>query len=310
MDLRQLTVLCAVADHRGFSAAARALHTAQSNVSTHVGHLERELGARLVDRRSGAMTDVGALVVRRARRVQAELDALAADVASVAGHIAGGVRLGVIGTTARWLVPPLLDVVGAEHERIALVVVDATTTSLVPQVTEGRLDLAVVNLAVTDPDAEAEPLFDEDRLLVVPADHPLADRDGGGPIDVADLAELDLLLEPKGTAFRDGLDADAARAGVALRPLAEVDGMQLVSALAFEGYGPAILPATAVPARSDGRWRKIEVLGITPRSVGLVTRRRAALSTPAGAVREVLHRVVAHEAAGRAGLRVTGAPRP
>jgi LysR family hydrogen peroxide-inducible transcriptional activator len=241
--------------------------------------------------------------------VQAELDALAADVASVAGHIAGGVRLGVIGTTARWLVPPLLDVLGAEHERIALVVVDATTTSLVPQVTEGRLDLAVVNLAVTDPDAEAEPLFDEDRLLVVPADHPLAAREGDS-IGVADLAELELLLEPKGTAFRDGLDADAARAGVALRPLAEMDGMQLVSALAFEGYGPAILPATAVPAGSDGRWRKIEVAGITPRSVGLVTRRRAALSTPAGAVREVLHRVVAREAAGRAGLRVTGAPRP
>jgi LysR family hydrogen peroxide-inducible transcriptional activator len=32
MDLRQLSALTAVADHSSFSAAARALHTVQSNV--------------------------------------------------------------------------------------------------------------------------------------------------------------------------------------------------------------------------------------------------------------------------------------
>ena len=50
MDLRQLAALTAVADHRSFSAAARALHTVQSNVSAHIANLERELGTPLVDR--------------------------------------------------------------------------------------------------------------------------------------------------------------------------------------------------------------------------------------------------------------------
>ena len=50
MDLRQLTALVAVADTGSFSAAARALHTVQSNVSTHIARLERELGVTLVDR--------------------------------------------------------------------------------------------------------------------------------------------------------------------------------------------------------------------------------------------------------------------
>ena len=45
MDLRQLGALVAVADHRSFSAAARSLHTVQSNVSTHIARLERELGS-------------------------------------------------------------------------------------------------------------------------------------------------------------------------------------------------------------------------------------------------------------------------
>ena len=78
MDLRQLAALTAVADHRSFSAAARALHTVQSNVSTHVARLERELGAVFVDRTTGLLTEAGELVVARARRIQAELDALGA----------------------------------------------------------------------------------------------------------------------------------------------------------------------------------------------------------------------------------------
>src|SRR6187551_2096273 len=155
MDLRQLAVLTAVADHRSFSAAARALHTVQSNVSTHVARLERELGTSLVDRTSGVLTDAGELVVARARRVQAELEALTSDVASSVGDIAGQVRFGVIGTIGRWLIPLLLAEMKAKHPKVQVVVVDATTTSLVPQLAARQLDLAVVNLPVTHPDVES-----------------------------------------------------------------------------------------------------------------------------------------------------------
>ena len=44
MDVRQLAALVAIADHGTFSAAARALFTVQSNVSSHIARLERELG--------------------------------------------------------------------------------------------------------------------------------------------------------------------------------------------------------------------------------------------------------------------------
>ena len=62
MDRKQLRALLAVADHRSFSAAARSLHTVQSNVSTHVARLERELGVTLIDRASNEPTDEGRVV--------------------------------------------------------------------------------------------------------------------------------------------------------------------------------------------------------------------------------------------------------
>src|SRR5216683_2251972 len=88
MDLRQLAALVAVAEHRSFSAAADALHTVQSNVSTHVARLEKELGVQLVDRQSGQLTDEGQAVVDRARRIAAELDALVSDVAALRDGVA------------------------------------------------------------------------------------------------------------------------------------------------------------------------------------------------------------------------------
>ncbi len=150
MDLRQLTALVAVAEGGSFSAAARSLHTVQSNISTHIARLERELGATLVDRATGTLTEEGRVVVDRARHIQGELAAIAADVAALRDVVSGSVRLGCIGTVGRWLVPLVLERVTVEHPQIHLVVVDATTTSLVPQLLSDALDLAVVNLPIAD----------------------------------------------------------------------------------------------------------------------------------------------------------------
>ena len=304
MDLRQLSALTAVADHRSFSAAARALHTVQSNVSAHIANLERELKTPLVDRTTGHLTEAGELVVVRARRVQAELDALGSDVASSLGEISGVVRFGVIGTTGRWLVPRLLTALADAHPKVRLVAVDATTTSLLPQLAAGSLDAAIVNLPANDPDVDTEILFEEEHVLLLTDDHELAGR---ASVTLAELADVPLLLEPRGTGFRDDLDADAERAGVTLTPQAEVDGMRLLASLAYEGYGAAILPASAVVERPESGWTTVSIEGTTPRGVGLATPRRGRLAAPTRSSIEVLRAVIAAEVPNRPLLHLRSA---
>jgi DNA-binding transcriptional LysR family regulator len=299
MDLRQLAALVAVADSGSFSAAARSLHTVQSNVSTHIARLERELGATLVDRSSGELTEEGAAVVDRARHIHGELDAIIADVAALRDEVAGHVRLGCIGTVGRWLVPVLLEELANRHPKVEVVVVDATTNSLIPQLLIDRLDLAVVNLPVPDPEVATEVLFDEDRIVVAPNDHPLA---GHEAVTLEELARYPLLLEPAGTSFRDELDQEVAKAGLALHPKAEVDGLRLIASLAFEGFGAAIVPATAAPRWLEGQWRRVSVDGLAQRTVGVARRRRGRLSAPARAVHDTLRDVVAREGTDMAGV--------
>jgi LysR family hydrogen peroxide-inducible transcriptional activator len=299
MDLRQLAALVAVADTGTFSAAAARLHTVQSNVSTHVARLERELGAVLVDRSAGRLTEEGAVVVARARRVQNELDALTADVASVGDEVAGRVRMGVIGTTGRWLVPPLLGAVTTRYPRVRMAVLEGNTTTLLPQLLAGALDLVVVNLPVDDPDVATDGLFEEDLVLVSPAGHPLAHRDS---VDVADLADHDLLLPPPGISIRVELDRAAGAAGVALSAKAELDGLRLIASLAFEGFGAAVLPASAVPGRGGGAWRQAPIHHLGRRRVGMARRRRGLPSAPARALHGVVADVVARQAATQNGV--------
>ena len=290
MDLRQLAALTAVAETGSFSAAARRLHTVQSNVSTHVARLEAELGAMLVDRASGTLTEEGDVVVARARRVHHELESLRADVDSMLHEVSGSVRLGCIGTVGRWLVPRLLPAIAERHPHVHVVVVDATTTSLVPQLLSETLDLGVVNLPLGGTELATEPLFDEDRVILAPLDHPLAAE---GTIELSQVGEHPLLLEPQGTAFRDELDDAVRSIGVTLDVQAEIDGIRLLTSLAFDGFGPAMVPATAAPAWMGASCRRVTVDGLTPRSVGLATPRRARLSAPARAVRDLIRDLVA-----------------
>jgi DNA-binding transcriptional LysR family regulator len=290
MDLRQLHAIIAIAEHGSFSAAADALQTVQSNVSTHIKKLEAELGSELIDRSSGELTDAGSLVVSRARRVITEIDAMSADVTALSHEVAGTVRLGIIGTAARWIVPSLVDLVPELHPMLHLVFVEATTAGLGEQLASGQVDLGVLGLPFSGGDLRIVPLFEEDLVLVLPKTHPIAHQP---LVRLTDLPDLPLLLPLRGIAYRDELDAVTAAHRVTLRPLVEMDSLRLISALTFEGCGFAVLPSGAVSERRSQEWALVPVEGLAPRLVGVAQRRRGLPSAPVRAVLQVLRDIVA-----------------
>ena len=304
MDLRQLQAFLAVVEHGGFTAAARATHTVQSNISTHVARLERELEATLIDRSTGRPTEEGEAVLTRVRRIQTELASLQADVSSLRGSPRGTVRLGIIGTTARWLTPILVETLAVESPDIQLVVTDGTTRSLELRLLDGELDVGLVSLPVEDPEIRTTALFDEDHVVVGPNDHPLAKIDG--PVDLAELAKHKLMLAAPGTPFRQEVDETFRAKGLRVQAKLEVDGLRLLASLAFQGFGVAIVPATAAPGWVGGDWTRIQVEGLSRRTVGLAARRRGMPTVAAQATVSVLRKVVATHAPELQGLHIAG----
>jgi DNA-binding transcriptional LysR family regulator len=291
MEIRHLRALVSVSEHGSFSGAADALGTVQSNISAHVARLEKELGTTLVDRSAGRLTAEGEVVAARAYRILGEIDAVTADLGALRAEVGGTVRIGMIGTTARWITPILLADLSVRHPNLHLVVADGTTSSLEPQLAAGRFDMAVLTLPVPGRDLTFESLFEEDLVLVVPVDDdPLV---GVNRIALSDLTRFELLLPAPGTVFRAEIDSAVRPAGVRLRPRAELDGVRLLASLTFEGYGPAVLPASAVPPHLRPRFRLVGIDDLPPRHVVLVQRTRGLPSAGARAVIHTLRHVLA-----------------
>lgn len=301
VDVRQLSALVAIADHGTFSAAARALFTVQSNVSSHVARLEKELGVTLVDRAHGGLTDEGSRVVERARRVLRELDDITAEMAQRDGDIVGDVRLGILGTTARWLLPRLLSETVSRYPHVRPIVAEGSTSVLIPALVSGQYNAAIIHLPVDESELTIEPLFAEDLLLLVGPVHPLAEHD---EISLADLAGNRLLLPPPGSALRRVLDRAARSVGVQLEAQAEIDGVRLLATLAVDGHGAAIVPATAVPQTTARRYKSIRVPELPPRVVALAYRRRPPPQAAARALFEVLRSVLPGRALELPGVRL------
>ena len=290
MDLKQLEAVVGIADHGSFSLAAAALGTVQSNISGRIARLEKELDATLVDRATGSLTEDGEIVVGRARRVLGELEAIMSDVVSAHSDVAGSVRTGMIGTTGRWLIPRTFAALRQRHPRIRLLVTEGTSTSLEPQLLLGQLDFAVLTTPVHSGELQVEPLFEEDLLLVIPKEHPLAARHGvdDGPLPLGELEGLEMLLPLSGTALRDEIDQAIEPGGVVLTASIELDGLRTLASLVIDGYGPGILPSTAVPEHLRDRFRVMTLEGFPQRHVGLVSRRHGLPSAPSRAVRDLL----------------------
>ncbi|MEK7410371.1 MAG: LysR family transcriptional regulator substrate-binding protein, partial [Actinomycetota bacterium] len=225
----------------------------------------------------------------RARRVVHELEDIAADVHSTDMVIEGETRLGCIGTTARWLMPRLLSALGNAHPRVHATVYEGATSLLIPRLLSGDLDGAIIHFPVDHPELALETLFAEDLVLLVHNNFEWASRES---VSITELAQRPILLPPRTNALRRILDRVAASHRVALQPLVEIDGMRLLASLAFEGFGPAVVPATAIPTWLRGDFARVSIPELPRRTVGWATRHRPLPNRPTRATLEVAKFVI------------------
>src|SRR5579872_2318047 len=100
MDVAQLRYLVALADELHFTRAAAREHIAQPALSQQIKRLEDEVGVALVERttRRVSITEAGELLVARARRILAELDAAQMEMQALKGLMTGHVTVGALHT--------------------------------------------------------------------------------------------------------------------------------------------------------------------------------------------------------------------
>lgn len=140
-DLNDVIVLVRVVETGSFSGAARRLGVPKSTVSRRIARLERDLGARLLQRttRRLSLTDAGQIYYRHCSRVLAELDEAHRTVSGMQQQPSGVLRL----TAPHDLAAIVSTLIADFSERYPEVrVVTEMTTRVIDLVAEG-FDLAL-----------------------------------------------------------------------------------------------------------------------------------------------------------------------
>jgi DNA-binding transcriptional LysR family regulator len=120
---------------------------------------------------------------------------------------------------------------------------------------------------------------------------------GPGPVELAAIADLRLVLPPMRNPLRMELEAVAEAQGLTLRVPLEVEGIRLIADMVAAGDFASILPETAVPPEL-GALHAFEIANMPPRRLAIVSARDVQLSLADRAVRESVERLVAGRATG------------
>lgn len=299
MRIEQLEYFAAVSRFGSLRRASEQLHVSQPAVSEAISKLERELGTRLLDRhRSGARISAAGTEL-----LQPIVDVLesVARLRALAGDELAARRVLRIGTvnagTATLLLPAVRDF-QREHPGSTVEIRNLQQDAIQSGLIEGSLDVGLINLLDGDdipPDLEPTELLRGRPVAVLPAGHPMADKD---EVSVTDLRAERFV---------------AMRAGYLMHRFVHrlfgpelpvewqvTDGAEMGKMMIAEGIGVGVLPDYSVhgdPLERAGVIVARPISGDNTTVTMVAVRRRSAHTAPT--VRTILNCLRRHAAHAR-----------
>ena len=247
MNFRQLENFIRVADAGGFAGAAGRLHLSQPAASRQIQALEVELGVPLFDRvgRRLRLTTQGEEIVRHARRLLQDANSLRDRANALRSGLIGTLRVGASPQHIETVLAPFVSRFRRRHPGVVVHFIEDGGARISERL-EGGAQLVLTS--VSNDAFSGRLLYPAYALAVVARSHPLARRPS---IDVAELADVPLLLLQRGFASRGWFDAACRNADINPPIVLESAAPATLMALAGSGDGVAIVPSNARIPRND-----------------------------------------------------------
>ncbi len=289
LTLKQLRYFEALARHGHFGRAADACAISQPALSMQIKELEGSLGAVLFERgaREARLTGFGEEFAERVRGILRAVDELSDLARASQDGLARRLRIGVIPTIAPYLLPRIIGDLTRLHAGIDIHVRETLTPRLIQELTEGRLDMAVVALPVSEAAFTEVALFSEEFLLVRPIE------DAGSPVPSREaLREMRLLLLEEGHCFRDQALSFCDLPAAQPRELLEGSSLSTLVQMVGTGIGVTLIPEMAVAVET--RSAPVSVARFDEprpsRTVGMIWRRSSPLADQLARIAEIVRR--------------------
>lgn len=187
LDVRRMQMLAAVVSNGSVTAAAARLGYTPSAISQQVAALEKEAGTELLERvgRGVRPTAAGLLLTEYADAIGRQVAEAETALGDLLAGRTGRLSVRYFATAGARLVAPAVARLRAEHPGVQIDL-KLTGPDPLPDVREGRADLALVVGPSDEDGVRLLHLLDDPYLAVLPAAHPLAARRSIHLTDLAD----------------------------------------------------------------------------------------------------------------------------
>ena len=248
MSTYQLQVFKTVADKKSFSAAAQTLFISQPAVSMHIKSLEEHFGTRLFDRNTQqvTITEAGSILYQYANKILSLQEEAERDISRLTGCIQGQLSLGASFTLGEYIIPRILGSFKRQHPQIRALLQVTNTEQIVNLVLKQELDLGLVENRVDNPALFVKPFLQDELIVVLPGEHPLAEQKF---IPLDEFVALPLVLREEGSGTRKITEERLAEAGVnllALNVVMELGSTEAVKGAVEAGFGVTVISKWAV----------------------------------------------------------------
>jgi DNA-binding transcriptional LysR family regulator len=262
MNPASLRAFAAVAEHGGFTAAARALGVSQPAISRAVRDLERSVGFELLERapKGIRLTRAGESFLLNAREVIGALRSAEESVVALGGLGHGRLHLGASTTIATYVLPVFIGKFLEQHPAVDVRLDSAHTRGIAQMLLDYHLDIAITEAPVSHEKIQSRRWRTDHLVAVASPKHPLAARKRIPPSALA--IEL-LLLRERESGTRAIVLAGLAAAGVIPGRTMEIDGPEAIKQIAAAGRGIAIVSKyTVVEQLELGRLVALDIPGL------------------------------------------------
>lgn len=268
MKLQQLRFFMAVVNNGlNITTASAVLHTSQPGVSKQIRLLEDELGLKLFVRRGKrieALTPGGERVAARAERVLAEIESMKSLADELRGMSRGEISLATTQTQARYVLPPVIDSFRQRFPQVDFHLHQGTSEQIAQMMDERKVDFAMIsgkpgefgNLVML-------PIYQWDRVILVPRDHELAKLDTAPDLDT--LADYPLVTYLFSNRPESSLMSTFTEHGLTPRIAFTARDADIIKTYVRMGLGVGVLASMAVEAGTDDDLVAIDATGLFPR---------------------------------------------
>ena len=281
MKLHQIRNLVAVAERGSLRRAAHHLGVSQPSLTRSIQELEHELDVTLFERGGTGMvlTAAGAIVLRRATGIQAELARVHEEVAHLRGVARGSVAIGLSTVSHIALLPRVLPTFMQRFPDLRLRITETLFTAVERDIRDGLLDFYIGPLGqdASPMGLSVEPLFRNTRMVFARSGHPLA-----GARSLGDLVSQSWVTGALTLISEDELTPIFTRLGLP-RPNVVVEGRTSLTKIAVASSSDLLIMLPRqwkAPLEATGLIREIPVVEPLEAQTICIIRRSSRPLTP------------------------------